>query len=384
MPIFTPTSADRTMAGADNDAAVPDGLLIVLPATVGAGWQWRRVANGELGSWHYYVRGNEAPWGEPGKGDRVVALVPSDQAPVRVRPRGTMPLAQALAAARLESSGDGLHVAVGEGERSILVATAAQSAMDLWLAELATAGLSADALVPAALVLPASIAGPVSSEIAGQPLARTADAAFAGEPELVAALAGSGPEPISDAALEAALLATWRDPPLNLRQGVYAPRRVSFFRLPDWTQLARMAAVAALLGFLILGVETVKLNLDATSRQDAALSAAQKRFPAAVDLASAQALAAGELARRGEGGASFTAPTAALLAAMRPIQSVALRDLGYAADGTLRFQAAAPTADAINQLLVGLQADGWQVTVPPSLAPDATGSTVAAITVRAP
>ena len=61
-----------------------------------------------------------------------------------------------------------------------------------------------------------------------------------------------------------------------------------------------------------------------------------------------------------------------------------LRDLGYVEDGTLRFQAAAPTADAVNQLLMALQRDGWQVTVPPQLAPDPTGATVAAITVRAP
>ena len=379
------------MAAADDFGDAPDGpgtsgggLLIVLPTGVGGEWRWRRVRDDALESWHDYRPGDDAPWVEPGEGHRVVALVPSDQAPVRVRPRGTMPLAQALAAARLESGGEGLHVAVGEGERSILVATAARSAMDLWLAELATAGLTPDALVPAALILPVPATGAVSCELAGQPLARSPDAAFAGEPELVAALAGSDPATLSDDALEAALLATWRDPPLNLRQGIYAPRRVSFFRLPDWGQLARMAALAALLGFLILAVETVKLNLDAAAREDAALTAAQNRFPAAVDLASAQTLAAGELARRGEGGASFTAPTAALLAAMRPIPSVALRDLGYAADGTLRFQAAAPTADDINRLLVALQADGWQVTVPPSLAPDATGATVAAITVRAP
>ena len=372
-------------------ATSDDGLLIVLPALVGEGWRWRRVRDGELHSWHDYRSGDDAPWGEPGEGHRVVALVPSDQAPVRVRPLGTMPPAQALAAARLEAGGEpqdgtALHIAVattGDGT-GILVATAATTAMDLWLAELASTGLIPDALVPAALVLPAPTTGAVSGEVAGQPVARTADAAFAGEPELVAALAGSEPEGISDEALEAALLATWREPPLNLRQGVYAARRVSFFRLPDWLQLARMAAVAALLGFLILAVETVKLSLDATAREQAALAKAQQRFPAAVDLASAQALAAAELARRGEGGGSFTAPTAALLAAMRPIPSLALRDLGYAADGTLRFQAAAPTADDINRLLVALQQDGWQVTVPPSLAPDATGATVAAITVRAP
>ena len=372
------------MADGDDLATSGDGLLIVLPGVAGGAWRWRRVRDDALESWETYRPGDNAPWSGPGDDTRVVALVPSDQAPVRVRPRGTMPLAQALAAARLESGGEGLHVAVSECEQSILVGTAAQSAMDLWLAELATAGLSPDALVPAALVLPARTTGAISGELAGQAIARAPDAAFAGEPELLAALGGSAPETISPEALEAALLATWRDPPLNLRQGVYAPRRVSFFRLPDWRQLARMAAVAALLGFLILTVETVKLKLDASAREDAALTAAQKRFPAAVDLASAQALAAGELARRGEGGASFTAPTAALLAAMRPIPSVALRDLGYAADGTLRFQAAAPTADDINRLLVSLQADGWQVTVPPSLAPDATGATVAAITVRAP
>ena len=371
---------------ADNDLATnaDDGLLIVLPGAVGGAWVWRRVSDGALHSWHDFAPGDAAPWDEPGEGQRVVALVPADQAPVRTRARGTMPLAQALAAARLENAGEGLHVAVSEAPEGILVATAAQSAMDVWLAELATAGLIPDALIPAALVLPAPRDRAFAAELAGQPLVRTAEAAFAGEPELVAALAGSEPESLSTDALETALLAAWRDPPLNLRQGVYAPRRVSFFRLPDWRQLARMAAVAALLAFLILAVETVKLNLDASARENDARVAAQKRFPAAVDQASAQALAAGALARRGEGGGSFTAPAAALLAAMRPIPSVALRDLGYAADGTLRFQAAAPTADDINRLLTALQADGWQVTVPPSLAPDATGATVAAITVRAP
>jgi general secretion pathway protein L len=368
------------------DLASGDGLLIVLPTEAGGEWQWRRVRDGALHTWHSYRPGDNAPWDDSGEAERVVALVPSDQAPVRVRARGTMPEAQALAAARLEAAQDGpdLHIAAAAQADRILVATAAPSAMDLWLAELATAGLIPEALVPAALVLPAPASGAVLAELAGQALARTPDAAFAGEPEMVAALAGSEPEPLPDDALDAALLAAWRDPPLNLRQGAYAPRRVSFFRLPDWVQLARMAAVAMLLGFLILGVETVKLNLDASAREQAALTAAQKRFPAAVDLASAQSLAAAELARRGEGGGSFTAPAAAVLAAMRPVPTLALRDLGYAPDGTLRFQAAAPSADAINRLLLTLQQEGWQVTVPPSLAPDATGATVAAITVRAP
>lgn len=372
-----------------NDLA-SDGLIVLLPAAPGAAWRWWRVENAALGSDHGFSSGEDPPWGGLGEAPRIVALVPSADAPVRTRPRGTLPLAQALAAARLEGTGlsGDLHTVASQQGDAILIASAAKSAMDLWLAELAAAGLEPSAMVPAALVLPDpgpnSGGGAVIAGLAGQPLGRTAEAAFAGEPELVAALSTGEPLVLSAAALDDALLATWNDPPLNLRQGLYAPRRVSFFRLPDWTQLARMAAVAMLLGFLILAVETVKLNRDASAREATALAAAQKRFPAAVDLASAQSLASGELARRGLGGGSFAAPAAAVLSAVRPLPSLRLRDLGYAADGTLRFTAAAPTADEVNRLLTDLQQQGWQVTVPPQLAPDPTGATVAAITVRAP
>ena len=363
-----------------------DGLIVQLPATPDAAWRWWRVTGGVLGGDHGFSSGDDAPWGELDAAARIVALVPSADAPVRIRPRGAMPLAQALAAARLEGGGLGgdLHTVASAQGDAILVASASTAAMDLWLAELAAAGLEPPALGPAALVLPEPGGGAVVAELAGQPLARTAEAAFAGEPELVAALASTEPQTLTGAALDQALLAAWRAPPLNLRQGPYAPRRVSFFRLTDWTQFARMAAVAMLLGFLILAVETVKLNLDASEREAIALAAAQQRFPAAVDLASAQSLASGELARRGLGGGSFAAPAAAVLSAIRPLPSLRLRDLGYAGDGTLRFTAAAPTADEVNRLLTDLQAQGWQVTVPPQLAPDPTGATVAAITVRAP
>lgn len=362
------------------------GLIVVLPETAGDAWRWRRVEDGELGAWFDHAP-DDPQWNEAE--GRAVALVPAADAPVRMLPRGAMPLAQALAAARLnvaEAAGEGAHVAVSAvpDETTIVVATAAKAAMDVWLAELDTAGLVPDALVPAALVLPEPGNGAVTAELDGRPLARTRDAAFAGEPELLEALAGGEATRLDSSALDQALLAAWREPPLDLRQGSYAPRRVSIFRLPDWLQLARMAALALLLGFLVLVVETVKLNADARAREAAALAAAQKRFPAAVDLASAQTLAAAELARRGEGGGSFAAPAAAVLAAMKPIPSLRLRDLGYAPDGTLRFQAAAPTADDINRLLLALQEEGWQVTVPPQLAPDASGATVAAITVRAP
>lgn len=381
---------------ADDDRRQPpeEGLIVLLPQEVGGAWRWWRIGDGAAGADRAYAPGDDAPWGTLDDTARIVALAPAADAPVRSVPRGVMPLPQALAAARLEANGGGeaswpageTHVAVAaeSDERAVLVATVAPTAMDAWLAGLAAAGLVPQAIVPAALVLPRPDAGAVVATLAGQAIARTSQAAFAGEPELVAALATGEARQLDDEALAAALVAVWRNPPLNLRQGAYAPRRVSFFRLPDWVQLARMATVALLLGFLVLAAETIKLNADARAREEAALAAAQKRFPAAVDLASAQSLAAAELARRGQGGGSFSAPAAAVLAAMRPLPSLKLRDLGYNSDGTLRFQAAAPAPDDINRLLIDLQRDGWQVTVPPQLAPDPTGATVAAITVRAP
>ena len=35
------------------------------------------------------------------------------------------------------------------------------------------------------------------------------------------------------------------EPPLNLRTGQYAPARVSYFRVADWMQLARMVAMSS-------------------------------------------------------------------------------------------------------------------------------------------
>lgn len=376
------------MASALSDTPPSDSLIVVLPETPGGEWRWRRVADGVAGTEHGHYPGEDAPWGSLDEG-RVTVLVPASRAPVRIKPMPAMPVAQALAAERLgaaEGLGGERHVAVAAnaGGTQLLVASVAKSDMDLWLAECAAAGFEPDAMVPAALALPEPDSGAAIGELAGQPLARTREAAFAGEPALVEALAGGTVREIGEVAIADGAHAVHLAPPLDLRQGQYAPRRVSFFLLPDWLRLARMAAVAALLAAILMLVWTVKWNMDSSSREDAALAAVQQRFPAATDLDSAERLVAAELARRGQGGAAFSAPAAAVLAALKPQGAVTLRDIGYGADGTLRFTAASPRADAINEVLLALQRDGWQVTVPPALAPDPTGATVAAITVRAP
>lgn len=377
------------MAAAAPFVATPfdDGLIILLPAQADAPWRWWRVGESGLGrEMTFDAQAERTPWGEAGA---VTVLVPAANAPVIDRAMPDMPEAQALAAERLALAQGGLdpvqHVAVGADAGRLLACRVAPAAMDRWLGVLAAQGIDPQALVPAALVLPHPERGLMLADLGGQLLARTADAAFAGEPGLVAALAeGQEQSALAGDELLGRLAAIHAAPPLNLRQGQYGLRRVSVFRTADWLGLARMAAVAALLALLLMLVWVVKWNMDSSAEESRALELAQQRFPAATDLDSAERLLDAELARRGEGGASFAAPAAALLDVMRGVPGVKLRDMGYGADGTLRFTAAAPRAEDVNAVLIALQNQGWKVTVPPSLAPDPTGATVAAITVRAP
>jgi len=365
------------------DAASPsaDGLILLLPATRDEAWRhWRVTAEG--------VGPEQVSEPMPEHGV-VTVLVPGALAPVADKPLPAMPVAQALAAERLSQGQGGLaaerHIAVSAAEGRLLASRVAAADMDRWLAALAQAGIDPQALVPAALVLPRQDGALVLGRVGNQLVARTEQAAFAAEEALVDLL-GDGLEQVAldDDALFHRLAQIHAAPPLNLRQGAYAPRRVSVFRTANWLGLVRMAATAALLGLLLMLVWIVKWNLDSRAEEARALELAQQRFPAATDLASAERLLAAELAKRGQGGASFAAPTAALLDAMRPVAGVKLRDLGYGADGTLRFTAAAPRAEDVNAVLIALQNNGWKVTVPPAIAPDPTGATVAAITMRAP
>jgi general secretion pathway protein L len=128
--------------------------------------------------------------------------------------------AQAAAAARL-MLGDSLaeadpHIAVAAGAGLRPVAVVARAAMAGWLAELASAGLTPAALVPEPLLLPAPAAGFAVLETGERIVARSANAGFAAEADLAAALMGDAPT--------TAAMFTPTDPlPLNLLSGDYAP-----------------------------------------------------------------------------------------------------------------------------------------------------------------
>ena len=379
---------DETPPDTDTDGAT--GLLVLLGERPDDPWHWWRVGDDGAGRRYSFDPDADTPWEHEPIG-RIVALIPAERAPVRIVPRGDMPIAQAVAATRLDPPGgrgiDGHAVSAARADgEAVLSAVVAPADMDVWLAELAARGLDADALVPAALLLPEATGDAlIVGELAGQPLARTANAAFSGEPAMIEAMSDGRDADTLDADTIAARLGeVWRHPPLDLRTGPYARARVSYFRLPDWAQLARMTAILALLALLVLLVETVRLELAADAAEETALAAARDRFPAAGDLASAQSQIDAELARRGGGGMRFADSAPAVFSAMQPLPNIRLRTVSYTPDGTLTIRAAAPEVADLNAMLVALQRDGWQITVPPEIAPDATGATVADITVRAP
>lgn len=359
-------------------------LIVLAPSHVAGGWTWWALSGGEAGP------ARDDPLPLPVPGGRLTLLVPAPLAPVRDLPLPDMPLAQALAAARLSAQPSAFenasaHVAVAAGGDRLLQARVSPADMERWLADLGAMGHDPAALVPAALLLPRPDAGIVLGELAGHRLARTQEAAFAGEDALLGALAGPEPARVMEPdALMQALAAVHQAPPLNLRQGAYATRRASFFRVAEWCALVRMAACAALIALAAMLVWIVRLNHAADMADAQALAQVQKRFPAATDIAGAERIVTAEQVRRGAGANCLSAQLAALLQAMRGAPGMSVRNMGYGADGTLRFTAAAPRPDDINAVLLALQQAGWKVTVPPVLAPDPTGATVAAITVRAP
>jgi general secretion pathway protein L len=356
-----------------------DGIIALPPARDGASWRWWRVANGALSDLQTGVIPAVTSL------DRVTVLAPASLAPVRDKPMPALAVPQALAAARLEQAGEALHVAAAVAGDRLLTCRVRRENMDHWLDLCAQAGFDPTTIIPTGLVLPSPETGTILADIAGNPVARTADAAFAGESPLLDALgSGAVPRILDSSALESALLATHAAPALDLQQGAYAPRRAGFFRRADWAQLARMAATVALLALALMLVWIFKLNAAASDAEARAVRLVQKRFPSTSDFDSAERVLGVEMARRGAGGRAFPAVTAALLGAMRTVPGIGLRDLGYSADGALRATLAARRAEDINIVLLSLQHDGWQLTVPPALVQDSTGATVTAVTLRAP
>jgi general secretion pathway protein L len=269
--------------------------------------------------------------------------------------------AQASAAARL-MLGDGLaeadpHIAVAAGTGPRPVAVVARAAMAGLLAELASAGLIPAALVPEPLLLPAPAAGFAVLQSGERVVARSADAAFAGEADLAAALIGGAPTTPAMFTLADAV-------PLNLLSGDYAP--VSRWQPPPGLARRLGLLAAALAGLWLAGdvAALVQANRAASAATAEIQAVASPLLPAGADdpLAALQALAR---QRGADGGLGAIAGPVVDAIAARP--GAALASLRYTPSGGLIAGVAGGAGEA-QVLAEALTAGGFAASAGPTRA----------------
>jgi general secretion pathway protein L len=244
-----------------------------------------------------------------------------------------------------------LHVATSapDADGAVWVAVMAQERMEEALATVAAAGIEADALVPAALLLPEPEAGELVAA-ASEPLVllRGTELAAAVEPELVPHLAEGARVPMPRPLAEL-LRATppGSIPLLDLRQGRFAPP-------VRWWTSRRWQAAAALLLFLALLLACVPLLLssvreqritDAYDQGTVALAARTLERPFG---SAAEAAAALALARRTAEGSGIAPRLSFATARLESLPAARLDTIDQPEAGPLTLGLAGP-ADAINQ-----------------------------------
>lgn len=367
-----------------------DALIVILPGTEEAQLQWMRVADGAL-----LQSGNGANWlaacGMPAlpDGARVLLVAPAPLVTLHWIAYPDLPVRQGRAAARLAAMSNSLAVAdqlfatADENDDPAhphIIAVAARGDIQHWLLWAQHHGLDPDVIIPAPLLLPEPETGLSRGMIGGAVVLRATDMALTQDVALPELLGDLRAAEISPSVIQGRAMAAIYAPPLNLRAGDFAKqtkrrldRRV-IGRIAVWGGLILLASAS-------IGLTGIIKHHWEASRLDAqSLTLAQEVLPNASDVEQAQVELARRLGARGVGARAFTAPVAALMAAMQDAPGVALTTLSRDPDGMIRATLAAAKADDINKVLLALQAAGFTITATPSQDPG--GRTLADITVR--
>jgi len=324
--------------------------------------------------------------------DRLVALAPAADVPLRWLHYPDAAPAQAAAAARIDalknSLGDpaALHVVagqpVGEGQ-AVPVAVTTHAAMTAWTDWLKARGLTPAAIIPAAAAVPPPEPDTLwTAEVGCERIVRTADRAYVSDPELDPLIAGAhNIAPLDADRMREALLLTLAAPPLDLLSGGWKPKR-------SWSVDSAMLRLAKRLAIALVAVSlsipiiyAVRLSSDTGRADDAVVAMAKKAGVTAPDAAGAEAELDRRLAAAGGGPLAFSVPASALYDAMGDTPGVSLKTLSHRTDGTLTTTLAAPRVEDINKVLLALQARGYRITAQPMAGSD--GQQMANITIRA-
>ncbi|GHC88829.1 type II secretion system protein L [Novosphingobium pokkalii] len=356
-----------------------DGLILLLPEAGGPPCAAWRIAEEQAVA----IPADAGLAGWPG---RVTALAPPGAMPVLCQPiEDAATPAQALGLARLAAADAALahgSLALAALEDGMVLTAQIDSArLEAWQqAVVAMIGRPADALVPAALVLPPPAAGTVyRAALGGMDLARTVAAAFAAEPLLWQALVPpeASVEPCSDAVLSQRLMQAHARPWLDVLGGANAkagapPRR-----------LAWLAILVLLLALAVPVGQIARWRMAAAGAEANALAQVRARFPGVADIASAEQVVRTARRQAQAGADGWAPPTAALWQALRAAPEVRLAGLVHSKGGVLRFTLTAPDTAAIDAVLLDLQRAGWRLDQPPAPVRDG-GVVVASLAMRAP
>jgi len=355
---------------------------------------WLRIDDGVIvdsGQDDGWVDAWEKPQ-DDGADDRLIALAPAADVPLRWRHYPDAAPAQAAAIARIDTLRDSLgeaallHVVAGQpadAGQAVPVAVTTHAAMSAWTEWLSAQGLVPAAIIPAAAAVPPPDADSLwSVELGREQILRSDDRSFVSDPELDPLIAAGRPiAPLDAERMREALLLSLAAPPLDLLSGAWQPKR-SWAIDPAMVKWMKRLAVALLVVTLLIPIlYAIRVNADIARADDATVAAAKKAGVTASDATTAEAELDRRLAAAGGGPLAFSVPASALYDAMRDTPGVALKTLSHRTDGTLSTTLAAPRTEDLNAVLLALQARGYKVTAQPMAGTD--GNQMANITVRA-
>lgn len=345
--------------------------VIVLPRESETPPVWYRVAND-----HIVRRGRGTEWLPPealnqpeaSVGRAVIVLPPHMTTLHWIACPGMTPK-QSAAAARLmaleASIGEGdLHAAVAandDPEAPHVVAVTSRSAMAHWAEWAASHGIAQASFVPSAMLLPQPDDGFVRAPIGGVDVVRGRDSAFDGaEPHAQLIIGDEQVTRLPPENVDEAILRAVNAPPIDLRQGEFAPRAPAMF------DRARLRRITIMIGFILLAsliislLQIVRLNTEAARLDEQTVALAQSVDPSVSDAESADMRTTVLLASRG-GRGGFSGMMAGVLSAMQANPNVTLIGINQGADGALRVQLSASDSNQINDVLIAIQEAGWRI-----------------------
>lgn len=378
-----------------------DGHIILMPFDRDGQPRWWRVADGRIISRSH---GKDAPAGV-GDGLPVMLVAAPSVALVRtVELDAAMPPAQArvVAVRRALEAGatsvDEMHGAYAgeagagagaakrdeeEGKASLVshqVAVMARADMEQILRWAASVGVQPTIILPLAALLPTPRQGYVRASFGDDAVVRGPSWTAQGDEPWLKDVIGDDPvRHLTPEEGEQALIAALARPPVNLRSGIFAPRRGGGVDARRARRLMLWAGLALVLTILMPLALIVKYHWNAAQMDKKTLELARPYAPDAVDAAQAAADIDRLVAAQG-GAYAFTGPLSGLVQAMQGVPGVSLSVLGLREDGLLHATLASAQAEDINRVLMAVQAAGYTITATSSTDPG--GRVLAEITVK--